>query len=157
MLLHKTMLLHNTAKYLSLTVIMTAIICTALVGCGGTSEDVIESRKAGQQAYDNALQSMAAKDYAAAKEQLETAIKHGRLQLDVKATAYTKLAACQAATGDISAAHATLDDLQQQAPNMDEVFAARSFVFQQEGKTKQAKAAWAKARRMNRYVEKIGG
>jgi len=45
--------------------------------------------------------------------------------------------------------------LEKGAPNLDEIFAARSFVLQKQGKTKAAKSAWAKARRMNRYVRKI--
>lgn len=127
-----------------------------IAGCGyRTSEEVIASRQAAQQAYDKALQGIASKDFASAKPLLDQAIDSRKLYVDVLASAYVSRAICSAAAGDFKAAHADLDEMEKGAPNLDEIFAARSFVLRKQGKTKAAKAAWARARRMNRYVKKI--
>jgi len=136
--------------------IVVALLALPIVGCsGGSSEKVIESRQAAQKSYDEALQAIANKDYASAKPLLDQALSSGRLYGDMISPAYISRAICSAAVGDFSAAHADLDEMEKGAPNLDDVFAARSYVLEKQGKTKAAKAAWSKARRMNRYVKKI--
>ena len=138
-----------------LKAIIPALLALPIAGCGyGTSEDVIEQRQAAQKAYSEALQAIASKDYTAAKTLLDHAIDSGKLHLDVLSPAYVNRAICSAAAGDFAAAHADLDAMEQGAPNLDEIFAARSYVLEKQGKSKEAKAAWSKARRMNRYVKR---
>jgi hypothetical protein len=67
--------------------------------------------------------------------------------------AHVKRAICAAAMGDIPAANAELDKMARTAPDL--VYAARSYVLIKQGKKKAAKAAWAKARRINPSVEKF--
>lgn len=127
-----------------------------MAGCGyGTDADVVQSRENAQQAYDEALQAFASQDFATAKSHLDTAIATGDLYRDVLPTAYVMRAICSASAADFAAAHADLDAMVKGAPNLDEVFAARSYVLEKQGKTKEAKSAWAKARRINRYVRKF--
>ena len=135
-----------------------ALLAVPIAGCStGTPEEVIESRKAAQKAFDDALQAVSSKDFVAAKTLLDQAIDSGKLYHDAISPAHINRAICSAMAGDFESAHADLDKMERGAPNLDEIFAARSFVFQKQGKTREAKAAWAKARRVNRYVRKFGG
>lgn len=136
-------------------VVAAALLTSMIVGCsGGTSEALVESREAAQRAYGEALEKVAQKDFAGAKPLLDQAIEAKVLRGDVLAEAYVNRAVCSAATGDFAAAHADLDEMEKGAPNLDEIFAARSYVLQKQGKTREAKQAWTQARRFNRYVKK---
>jgi len=135
--------------------ILLGFLAMPCAGCGGgSSKDAIESRQSAQKAYDDALQAIASKDYTTAKPLLDQAIDSGWLYVDMISSAYVNRAICSAAAGDFAAAHADLDEMEKGAPNLDEIFAARSYVLEKQGKTKAAKAAWSRARRMNRYVKK---
>jgi len=130
-------------------------VILALVGCGESKQQVAEQRLSAQQAYDQANEAFASQDYQAAKTLYEQAVATGRLFGDLVGTARVKQAICLAKLDDLTAAHAALNELEQGAPNLDEIFAARSYVLAKQGKKKAAKVAWAKARRFNYSVKKI--
>jgi hypothetical protein len=69
---------------------------------------------------------------------------NGRLYGDLADTAYVRRAVCLAELGDMPAAHTALDELEQGAPNLDQVYAARSFVLGKEGRKKRPRLSGRK-------------
>ena len=135
-----------------------ALIAAFTTGCSNsTSLDVVESRQNTQENFDLAIQKLANGEHAAAKELLDSAISSGNLYIDYLTNAYINRAICSAVAGDFAAAHADLDLIEQGPVDLDKLWAARSFVYEKEGKASQAKAAWTKARKHNRGVAKIKG
>lgn len=145
----------DTTKSRAYTAIV-GILILAILGCSNnTTQETIDQRQAAQQAYDQSLEALARGDIEAAKPLLDKVIELGTLPIDLRCSAYVKRAVCLAISGDFESAHADLDEMEKGAPNMDEVLSARSFVFEKQGKTRESKAAWAKARQLNRYVARI--
>ena len=58
-------------------------------------------------------------------------------------------------TGKFDEALALLTSLEQGAPNLDQVFAARAFVLKKQNKLAEANAALAKARQYNRTIKEF--
>jgi len=126
-------------------------------GCGGSSAKQAIGREEAAQAYIDGMAALESKDYATAQQQLTVAIDTGFLNIDRYVNASTKRAIAYAAQGDFDTALAELDELLKDAPNTDEIHAVRSFVFEKQGKDREAKAAWEAARKINRSVKKVEG
>ena len=125
-----------------------------LVGCG-SSRQREQSREGANQAYRAGTAALGKRDYTNAVQQLTAAIEGGWLNIDVNVHAHVKRAIANAALDNYDAAYVDLDAAEQTSPYSDRVYAARSYVLTKQGRKKEAKAAWAKARRINRSVEKF--
>jgi tetratricopeptide (TPR) repeat protein len=135
-------------------VLMRMVLVVSIAGCNSSSQ-LASNREFAYQASRAADIAFESRQYQQARDQFTQAIDSGGLVIDVYVSAVIRRAICSAALDDFSAAHADLDLMEQGAPNLDEVFAARSYVLNQQGKKKAAKAAWAKARQINRGVEQF--
>jgi tetratricopeptide (TPR) repeat protein len=126
--------------------------CAALLlaGCGGGVKGV--DRESAYGSIARAETAFAARDFATAATEFQEALKVGGLNVDAYCDASVKLAVSLGATQKFDEAHALLDKLAAGAPNMDLVYAARSFVLAKQGKAAEANAALANARRLNRAV-----
>jgi tetratricopeptide (TPR) repeat protein len=127
-----------------------------LAGCGGQTE-VVNTRQNAYAAAAQADQAFQSRDYATAAERYAVAVNGGGLNPDAYASAAVKLAVSYGALKKFDEAHAMLDKLEQGAPNLDEINAARSFVFKKQGKAAEARAAFAKAKRFNPRVQEFKG
>lgn len=127
-----------------------------LLGCGGASSNVSEgTRQSAAEAYESAQTAFGSKDYTAAKESYDNALKGG-LYSDLIGPARVRLAICMAETGDVEGAMQEIIALEGGAPNIDEVLAAKSHILAKQGKAAESKAAWAQAVKINRGVKKFG-
>jgi tetratricopeptide (TPR) repeat protein len=131
-----------------------AAVCL-LAGCG--SSEVIETRENAYAAVAAGDQAFQSRDYATAAERYAVAVNGGGLNPDAYASAAVKLAVSYGALKKFDEAHAMLDKLEQGAPNLDEIHAARSFVLKKQGKAAEARAAFAKARRINPRIQEFKG
>ncbi len=130
-------------------------IGSCVLGCGGSSQSRVELRKSAQEAFKAAEAAFAGKDFSAAEKEYTAALEGG-LHIDHLDTAGVKRAVSRAELGDLDQAMADLVEWEQNAMEMDLVYAAQSYVFEKQGKTKESRAAWKKARRINRRVRKFG-
>jgi len=126
---------------------------TCFCGCnGGTSAELTGTRVHAQKSYSDGAEAFANRNYVAAEDNLAAAYESGGLNLDMLCDAGVKLAVCRSASGRFDEAHQLLDSLEHGAPNMDEVYAARSYILRKQGKRTEALAAWNDARQLNRGV-----
>jgi len=126
----------------------------ATAGCG-TSSEVVQTREAAYAAAAKGNAAFASRDYAGAAEHLSAAVKGGGLNPDAYANAAVKLAVCYGATSKYDQAIALLEELERGAPNLDQIYAARSYVLRKQGKAAESRAALAKARQFNRAVQEF--
>ena len=115
----------------------------------------METRKSAQEAFNAAEAAFDGKDFSLAEKEYTAALEGG-LNIDSLDTAGVKRAVSRAELGNLDQAMADLVEWEQNAMQMDLVYAAQSYVLEKQGDTKQAKAAWKKARRINRRVRKFG-
>jgi hypothetical protein len=127
------------------------------VGCGSTAAEHETGRKAAYAAYNEALRAYDAKNYSAAEPQFTAAIEARGLNPDIYCSAVAKRAACWAVAGKLPEALAELEQLGPAASNMDEILALQSFIFKKQGKAAEARAAFAKARRINPRIQEFKG
>jgi hypothetical protein len=113
-----------------------------------TREEASAALERGFKAFEQA-------NYSAAAPDLELGVKSGGLSPDAYCSAAVKLAVCYAADGKFDEANTLLDQLERGAPNMDEVYAARSYVLKKQGKAVESRAALAKARQRNRAIQEF--
>jgi len=133
--------------------------CVALVfgvvGCNSSGRQA-SKRELAYRLVQEANAALEKHQYQEARAKFSQAIDTGGLNVDIYINATIQRAICAATLGDFEAAYADLDRMEQGAPNLDVVYAARSFVLAKQGKKKEAKAVWAKARRFNRKVKPFG-
>jgi tetratricopeptide (TPR) repeat protein len=128
------------------------LLATALSDC---SHRVDPAALAGAQAALHAAQAaLAGKNLDEAIPLLTAAIESGVLPPEDAARALVDRATCLARVDMFDLAHADLDAAANAAPP-DEVHAARSFVFAEEGKAAEAEGEFEKARLVNPSVERI--
>lgn len=123
-------------------------------GCGGSTGDS-GSRQTAAQAAETARQEFDQRNYAAAAEHFTQAIDAGGLNSDLYVDAVLRRAVCYGAEGKFDEALADLSKIEQGAPNLDQLLAARAFVLKKMGKTVEANAAMAKARQINRTIKEF--
>lgn len=132
------------------------LVTIAFVGCGGGGSSESEStRQTAASAYESAQTAFNNKDYAKAKESYDLALKGG-LYSDLIGPARARRAICLAETGDADGAMQEIVALEGGAPNIDEVFAAKSYILAKQGKIPESNAAWAQAVKINRSIKKFG-
>jgi len=131
------------------------LIVISTLGCGSSEKQQAAKRRSAQQSFDAGVAAFESGDYAVAEHELTAALELGGLYPDLYETAQATRAVSVAAQGKFDAAHALLDKLKQSGLEKDLLFSARSAVLAKQGKIKVAKAAWAKARRFNRNVNKF--
>jgi tetratricopeptide (TPR) repeat protein len=124
-------------------------------GCGGTSTETINVRETAAAALAKGDAAFASRDYAGALPHLEESVNSGGLNADAYSDAAVKLVVCYGATGKYDEALKLLEILEGGAPNLDQVYAARSFVLRKQGKVAEANAALAMARRYNRTIKEF--
>ena len=129
------------------------VAAVALVGCE-TSADRKASREDASQAYGEGVAALEGGDFNTAVQKLSAALESGWLGYST-VNAYIKRAIAHAALGDFEAAQKDLDTAEQGEGLSSEYFVVQSYVFEKQGDAKQAKAAWSKARRMDRQAKKI--
>ncbi len=129
------------------------VVCT--LGCGKSEKQLASHRRSAQQAFDAGVVAFENRDFAVAEQELTSALEFGGLYGDLVDTARATRAVSVAAQGNFEAAHAFLNEMEQSTLEKDILYAARSYVLYKQGKKKAAKAAWSKARRVNRYVKRF--
>jgi tetratricopeptide (TPR) repeat protein len=122
----------------------------ALLGCGNrlTPPPTADAYKN----YNAALESMKSKDWKKAGEGFSFCVEKGGLNADLYTDALVRRAICLAQTGDIPAANADLDKAER-AADLAPVYSARALVLKKAGKTSEATAMLAKAKKLNAKVE----
>jgi hypothetical protein len=123
-----------------------------MAGCGSAGNEHGDARAAAYAAYNEATAAFKSKDYAAAEPKLASALESRLLNPDVFCEATVLRSVCLASTGKYDEATAALDSLGPGASNIDQIFAARSYILAKQGKLAESRAALAKARQANRTV-----
>ena len=124
-----------------------------ILGCDSPAKQA-QSRETAAQSYQAGISALESRDYNGAVEHLTAALESGWLGYSTTA-AYTKRAIAQAALGNYDEAHSDLDKAEEGEGASAETFVARTYVFEKQGKQKEAKAVWNQARKLNRRVKKI--
>ena len=123
-----------------------------LAGCGPQANP--EKTADAQAAFDAGLEAFDEGNAEESVAQLTTALEIGGLSPDQFAESRIKRAISNARLGQFAAAHADLD-IAEQGAALDEVYIARSYVFEKEGKKRESSTAWSEARKLNRLAKKI--
>lgn len=134
---------------------LAAVAAASVVGCSSPADKLEDVRRTAQEEFDAAMTAFNARDYAAAEAKLAAALKLGGLYPDLYCEAAVKQTVCWAAAGKTTEAMSELDRLEPGAPNLDQIYAARSYVLAKQGKVAESRAALAKARQLNRTVSEF--
>lgn len=126
----------------------------AAAGCSRAPSQSADSRQRANQSHEQAEAAFQSGDLATAGEHFAAAIQHG-LSADNYANAVVKQTVCWAAAGKYEEAMAELDKLEAGAPNLDQVYAARSYVLAKQGKLAESREALAKAKQFNRALQEF--
>ncbi|WP_152097212.1 hypothetical protein [Lacipirellula parvula] len=124
-------------------------------GCSSPADKLEDVRRSAQEQYDSAATDFAARNYSAAGQKFNAALTIGGLNPDLYCDATVKRAVCWVATGKTTEAIGELDRLEPGAPNLDQIYAARSYALAKQGKAAESRAALAKARQFNRTVQEF--
>ncbi len=135
------------------TVLLCLPLCILWVGCGGAEKEY--SRESANALYSEGREALEQGDFPTAQSKLTEAVEMGWLNPDFTGRAMVLTTVAMAAQGNYEEAHAKLDELEKEPIPADLVLSARSFVLQKQGKNRQAKLAWSRARRINRSVRKF--
>lgn len=130
-------------------------IGSCVLGCGGSSPSREGVRKSAKDAFNAAETAFDAKDFSTAEKEYAAALGGG-LYIDLIDTARVKQAVSRAELGDLDQAMADLVEMERDAMEMDLVYSAQSYVLAKQGESGKSKAAWKKARRINRRVRTFG-
>jgi Tfp pilus assembly protein PilF len=136
-------------------VVLGAVCCVALAGCGRQSKQVASRREQASALAGEGLTAFQNRDFATAIAKLSDPVDHGGLNVDAYCSAAVKLAVAYGHEGKYPEAEALLLKLEQGAPNLDEIYAARAFLLAKQGKAGESRAALAKARQYNRTIKEF--
>ena len=125
------------------------LLALVTLGCGGPGGNPAD-REAANRDYNEAVAALQSQDFQTAVDKFSRALETGYLNADRYVDASVQRAIGLAGLGDFDAAHAALDELEKDAQVIEVSYAARGFIFEKQGRKKQAAAAWKKARRSNR-------
>lgn len=132
---------------------MALVLLTA--GCRRSNELAEDKRVTARQAYNEGVTALEGRKYTVARDKLQEAISSGAVYSGSIVDARVRLAVATAGAGDLQTASMQLDDLEQNAPELDLVFAAKAYVLAKQGKAAESRAALAKARQYNRSVQEF--
>ncbi len=135
--------------------VFVGLLGLAAIGCSSPGSEHEESRRTAYASYGEGLTAFKAKDYPSAEGKLTAAIEARGLNPDVKCDAVVMRAICWAKSSKYDDALADLEKLGPSASNIDQVFAARSYILAKQGKAAESRAALAKARQYNRTVQEF--
>lgn len=96
-----------------------------------------------------------ARDYAAAETKLAAALELGRTLPRSLLRSGGEAGGLLGRRGQDDGSHQRLDRLEPGTPNLDQIYAARSYVLAKQGKVAESRAALAKARQLNRTVSEF--
>lgn len=131
-----------------------SLVLLLFIGCNsGTSEELIEKRVNAHEAYDQGMSAIGNKNYEEASAKLEAALTAGGLYPDLYDTARANLVVAFAAQGNFDEAQKVLAEFENWHEQKDLLFAAKSFLFAQQGKKSEANRELAKAKRVNRFIQ----
>lgn len=133
--------------------LLTVFSGMVVLGCGSAAKQG-QSRETAAKSYQAGITALESRDYSGAVEHLTAALEGGWLGYTT-VSAYTKRAIAQAALGNYDEAHADLDQAEAGEGASAQTYAARSYVFEKQSQPKEAKAAWNRARKLDRRVKKI--
>jgi tetratricopeptide (TPR) repeat protein len=137
-------------------IVAPVFVACLLAGCG--EGEVVETRENAYAAVAQGDQAFQSRDYATAAEHFKAALDVGGLNPDIYAATSVRLAISSAALKKLDEAIGMLDKLEQEgAPNLAEIYVARSFVLKKQGKAAESRAALAKARRYNPRIQEFKG
>jgi Tfp pilus assembly protein PilF len=139
--------------YRTIRLSMLLVAGATIQGCGSPAKQA-QTRETAAQSYQAGVSALENRDYSGAKENLTLALESGHLGY-VTTNAFMKRAIANAALGDFDAAHADLDTATKGEGETAEIFSARTYVFEKQGKSTEAKAAWNQARKLDRGVKRI--
>jgi tetratricopeptide (TPR) repeat protein len=125
----------------------------AAAGCGSAATRGEDVRRASYAAFQDANTALQAKQYEAAEAAFTAAIDEGGLNFDVFCQAHVKRAVCRAAAGRYDEALAELKEVADHGGDLAAVESARSYVFRRQRNESAARAALARARRLDPLVE----
>ena len=127
-----------------------------VAGCSGNRSVDANVMADAQSAFDSALEEIDAGNVENAIEHLNVALAPGAgLPPDIYVEARIQRAICLARKEDFQAAHEDLDAASEGAGDMSSVHVARSFVYDKEGKNKEARSEMTAAKKLNRRAKAI--
>ena len=135
--------------------VRTSLVASLSLGCSSPADKLEDVRRSAQAEYDAAETDFSGRNYAAAGPKFDAALTLGGLNPDLYCEATVKRAVCWAATGKTAEAISELDRLEPGAPNLDQIYAAKSYALAKQGKAAESRAALAKARQANRTVQEF--
>jgi tetratricopeptide (TPR) repeat protein len=106
-------------------------------------------------AFNDGIKAYEAGEFEKSVTALTAAIDGYGLSPDQFATAIVRRAVSYGRLGKFTEAHKDLDEAERGAPNMDEVFQARHFVFSAEGNKTKAAEALREAKKLNSRIKSI--
>lgn len=124
-----------------------------LVGCNAKEKQKLSRQQSGQ-AYTDGIAALESRDFTTAVEKLSLALEGGWLGYST-ANAYIHRSIANAALGNYDAAIADLDMAERGEGETAETLVARTYIFEKQGKDREAKQAWSRARKWDRRVKKI--
>lgn len=134
------------------------LLASAVVWFGCNSSPALEladTRRAANNAFAAANGAFESGDFETARQKYEEALDIGGLNPDNFVLAKLKLAVCWGYQGKYDEALAALDEVEPGAGCLDQIYAARSFVYRKKGDRSEARDWWNKARRINRQVKEF--
>lgn len=130
-----------------------AAVALCQMGCSGDAGNP-DLRKSAEQALTDGRAAFDQAQYDQAHEQLGLAIQGG-LNADLYSDALVHHAVASIHLDKFDEAQADFEQLDQGATNMDQVFAAKSFLALKQGKKAEANRFWQQAVRENPKVKKF--
>ena len=122
------------------------------LGCGKTQMPPTQLRNA-ETAYSEAVEAFQEKDYATALERFNAAIEETGLNPDLFAHALLRSADCHIELGNLEEAAIVLDELEPNAPELDQFHLVRCKLYAKQGDAAKARTAYEAAREINPAVE----
>lgn len=130
-----------------------ALLIASTLGCSKPVEQSADIREQSAAAFAQGIAAFDRKEFESAGELLSQAMQG--VSIDQYSEAAVKRTVCWAAAGKQQEALAELDRLEANAPNLDQVFAARAYLLAKQGKVAESRTALAKAKQLNRSVQEF--
>jgi len=133
-------------------VVLATLLMLGTLGCGGSvvQEDTIATA---QNDYDQAVAAFDEENYPQARILLDQALDNAAgLNPDIYVDALLKRSICLSMAEEFEAAAADINEAEQGATDMAEVFVARGVMFSKQGDDTKAKAEFANAKKLDSNI-----